>query len=243
MDGQSDKQLIAQERAPEITLSPAHLYYRDQLATAPAGTDEHRIHQAINNAQFFIDQSPNPPKPSVKDKIPGTMLTDLAIHGDNSQEMKFRCEVPYLAFLCALKGDRPDNYEPPEPKDKEIFEDFDGINFQWTSQAEVSKSIETNKYLAQSYVPGEYRPRLISFESSTGSLRNGRWQQNVTGNKRLPLNLLKDCFTDEVKTKVKNRIQQAATLNHQELKSFEVREELGALGIICGTYFSVQDYS
>ena len=73
MDGQSDQQLIAQERDTEITLSPAHLYYRDQLAKAAAGTDENRIHQVINNAQFFIDQSPNREKASTREKVPGTM--------------------------------------------------------------------------------------------------------------------------------------------------------------------------
>ena len=81
MDGQSDQQLIAQERDAEITLSPAHLYYRNQLATAAEGTDEHRIHQAINNAQFFINQSPNREKPSLSEKVPGSMMMDLAIHG------------------------------------------------------------------------------------------------------------------------------------------------------------------
>ena len=93
------------------------------------------------------------------------------------------------------------------------------------------------KYLATSPIPGSFRPRLISFESSTGSLRDGKWHQNVTGNKRLPLNLLSDCFTDEVKAKVRNRIQQAATQGHQELKAYEAREELGVLGVICGTHF------
>ena len=146
MDGQSDRQLIAQERNTEITLAPAHLYYRNQLAIATAGTDENRIHQVINNAQFFIDQSPNRDRASTRDKVPGTMMTNLAIHGDGLKEMKFRCQVPYLAFLCALKGDRPDNYKPPEDKDKEIFEDFDGTNFIWTDQTEVSKALETNKY-------------------------------------------------------------------------------------------------
>ena len=77
----------------------------------------------------------------------------------------------------------------------------------------------------------------MSFESSTGSLKNGRWHQNVIGNKRLPTNLLKDCFTEDMKTKVKNRIHQAATQGHDELKPFEAREELGVLGVICGTYF------
>ena len=149
-----------------------------------------------------------------------------------------RCEVPYLAFMCALKGDRPEPYEPPDKdKDKEIFDDFDGVNFIWTKQEDVSKSVETNKFLASSYVTGEFKPRLISFESSTGSLRDGKWQQNSVGNKRLPLTLMEDCFTDEVKTKVKNRIHEAATQGNEEVKAYEAREELGTLGIICGTYF------
>ena len=237
MDGQSDQQLIAQERDTEITLAPAHLYYREQLATAAAGTDEHRIHQAINNPQFFIDQSPNRDRASTRDKVPGTMLTNLAIHGDGSNEWKLRCQVPYVAYINAMKGDRADNYEPREDKDKALFEDFDGVNLIWTDQKEVSKSMEVNKYLATSYVPGEHYPRLISLESSTGSLKNGKWEQNIIGNKRLPLNLLRDCFTRDVETRIKNRIREAAIGGHEELKTFEAREELGVVGIICGTYF------
>ena len=137
MDGQSDRQLIAQERDTEITLAPAHLYYREQLATAAAGTDEHRIHQAINNPQFFIDQSPNRDRASTRDKVPGTMLSNLAIHGDGSNEWKLRCQVPYVAYINAMKGDRADNYEPREDKDKALFEDFDGVNLIWTDQKEV----------------------------------------------------------------------------------------------------------
>ena len=156
MDGQSDQQLIAQERDAEITLAPAHLYYRNQLAKAAAGTDENRIHQVINNPQFFINQSPNGNRTSTKEKVPGTMMTDLAIHGDESQEMIYRCQVPYIAYINAMKGDRADNYEPQEDKDKALFEDFDGINLIWTSQKEVSKSMEVNNYLANSYVPGEH---------------------------------------------------------------------------------------
>ena len=158
MDGQSDQKLIAQERDDKIALSPAHLYYRDQLATAAAGTDENRIHQAINNAQFFINQSPNQEKPNIREKVPGTMMTGTAIHGDGLQEIKFRCQVPYIAYLCALKGDRADNYTPPNDCDKEIFEDFDRTNFIWAKQTEVSKSLEKNKYLTTAHVPGEYRP-------------------------------------------------------------------------------------
>ena len=237
MDGQSDRQLIAQERNTEITLAPAHLYYRNQLAKAAAGTDENRIHQVINNPQFFINQSPNGNRTSTKEKVPGTMMTDLAIHGDESQEMIYRCQVPYIAYINAMKGDRADDYEPQEEKDKALFEDFDGINLIWTSQKEVSKSLEVNKYLASSYVPGEHYPRLISLESSTGSLRNGKWRQNVIGNKRLPLNLLTECFTEDVKTKIKNRIREASRGGHDELKPFEAREELGVIGVICGTYF------
>ena len=237
MDGQSDQQLIAQERNTEITLAPAHLYYRNQLATAAAGTDENRIHQVVNNTQFFINQSPNRDRASTRDKVPGTMMTPLAIHGDGSKEMKHRCQVPFIAYINAMKGDRADDYEPREDKDKALFEDFDGINLIWTDQKEVSKSLEVNNYLANSYVPGEHYPRLISLESSTGSLRNGKWEQNVIGNKRLPLNLLRECFTEDVKTRIKNRIREASDGGHDELKTFEAREELGAIGIICGTYF------
>ena len=122
MDGQSDQQLIAQERNTEITLAPAHLYYRKQLATAAAGTDEYRINQVINNSQFFIKQSPNRDKATTKDRVPGTMMTDLAIHG--SPEMQVRCQVPYIAHINAMKGDRAEDYEPREAKDKALFEDF-----------------------------------------------------------------------------------------------------------------------
>ena len=230
MDGQSDQQLIAQERNTEITLAPAHLYYRKQLATAAAGTDEYRIHQVINNSQFFIKQSPNRDKATTKDRVPGTMMTDLAIHG--SPEMKIRCQVPYIAHINAMKGDRAEDYEPKEAKDKALFEDFDGVNLIWTDQKEVAKSMEVNNYLATSYAPGEHYPRLISLESSTGSLKNGKWYQNAIGNKRLPLKLLKECFTDDVKTRIKNRIREAADGGHEELKPFEAREELGVLGVI-----------
>ena len=58
MDGQADQKLIAQGRDDEIALTPAHLYYRSDLATATPGTEEHRIYQEINNAQFFYDQAP-----------------------------------------------------------------------------------------------------------------------------------------------------------------------------------------
>ena len=68
-------------------------------------------------------------------------------------------------------------------------------------------------------------------------MENGNRTIYDIGNKRLPLNLLKECFTKDVETQVKNRIHQAAIDGHDELKAFEAREELGVLGIICGTYF------
>ena len=58
MDGQADRNLIAQGRADEIALTPAHIYYRSDLATAAPGSEEHRIYQEINNAQFFYNQAP-----------------------------------------------------------------------------------------------------------------------------------------------------------------------------------------
>ena len=94
------------------------------------------------------------------------MMTDLAIHGDGLKEMKFRRQVPYLAFLCALKGDRADNYTPPEDKD------FDGTNFIWADQKEVSKSLEAHKLLATLPIPGSYRPRLTVGENLTVTYRS-----------------------------------------------------------------------
>ena len=58
MEGQADQKLIAHGRADEIALTPTHLYYRSDLANAAPRTEEIRIHQAINSAQFFYDQSP-----------------------------------------------------------------------------------------------------------------------------------------------------------------------------------------
>ena len=60
MDGQADHKLIAHGRDDEIALTPAHLYYRSDLAKAAPGTEEHRIYQEINNAQFFYNQAPAP---------------------------------------------------------------------------------------------------------------------------------------------------------------------------------------
>ena len=105
MDGQSDRQLIAQERDTEITLAPAHLYYRDQLATAAAGTNEHRIHQTINNPQFFIDQSPNRDRASTRDKVPGTMLTNLFSYGASFLPKKVFVPIhqPYLKSIVPMQ--------------------------------------------------------------------------------------------------------------------------------------------
>ena len=147
MDGQADQKLIAQGRGDEIALTPAHLYYRSDLATAAPGSEEHRIYQEINNAQFFYDHAPSPSmrikdQAHLRDRVRESMMTDPAILGDGLQERKYRCQQPYIAFLCALKGDRPDDYIPTEDKDKELFEDFDGTNFIWADQANVSTLVE-----------------------------------------------------------------------------------------------------
>ena len=103
------------------------------------------------------------------------MMTNPVIHGDGLQDMKYRCQMPYIAYICALKGGRPDDFIPPNDRDKEICEDFNGINFIWTDQAKVSESIENHQLLATTNVPGQYHPRLISPQSSMGSLKKGKW--------------------------------------------------------------------
>ena len=181
MDGQADQKLIAQGRGDEIALTPAHLYYRSELATAAPGSEEHRIYQEINNAQFFYDQSPSPTMKNkdqahLRDRVQGSMMTEPAIFGDGLHERRYRCQQPYIAFICALKGDRPDDYIPAEPRDKELFEDFDGTNFIWASQTEVAESLEKHRLLATTNVSGQYHPRFISPESSMGTLIKGEWQ-------------------------------------------------------------------
>ena len=145
MDGQADQKLIAQGRGDEIALTPAHLYYRSELATAAPGSEEHRIYQEINNAQFFYDQAPSPSmrikdQAHLRERVQGSMMTEPAILGDGLQERKYRCQQPYIAFLCALKGDRPDDYIPTEDKDKELFEDFDGTNFITGTGSQLDRS-------------------------------------------------------------------------------------------------------
>ena len=81
MDGQADQKLIAQGRGDEIALTPAHLYYRSELATAAPGLEEHRIYQEINNAQFFYDQAPSPSmrnkdQAHLKERVQGSMMTE-----------------------------------------------------------------------------------------------------------------------------------------------------------------------
>ena len=137
MEGQADQKLIAHGRDDEVALTPAHLYYRSDLANAALGTEENRIHQAINNAQFFYDESPaesmaDKDQDHLRDRVRRTMMTHPAIHG--GEDMKFRCQIPYIAYLCPLKGDRPDDFVPPEEQDKELFEDFDGTNFIWAAR-------------------------------------------------------------------------------------------------------------
>ena len=137
MEGQTDQKLIAHGRDDEIALTPTHLYYRKDLANAALNTDENRIHQAINNAQFFYDQSPaesmvDKSQQRLKNRVENTMMTEEAIHG--SVNTKYRCPIPYIAYLCSLKGDRPDDFDPDKPEDKPLFEDFDGTNFIWALQ-------------------------------------------------------------------------------------------------------------
>ena len=136
MDGQADQKLIAQGRDDEIALTPAHLYYRSDLAKATPGTEEHRIYQEINNAQFFYNQSPaasmaDKDQDHLRARVEGSMMTLPAIHGDGLQDMKYRCQIPFIAYLCALRGDRPEDFVPTKDRDKEIFEDFNGTNFIW----------------------------------------------------------------------------------------------------------------
>ena len=108
MEGQADQKLIAHGRADEIALTPTHLYYRSDLANAAPTTEETRIHQAINNAQFFYDQSPadsmaDKGQQRLRDRVQRTMMTQEAIHG--GVDMKYRCPIPYIGYLCPLKGD------------------------------------------------------------------------------------------------------------------------------------------
>ena len=84
--------------------------------------------------------------------------------------MKYRCQIPYITYLCPLKGDRPDDFDPLRERDKEIFEDFDGTNLIWAAQTQVSESLENHRLLATTNVPGQYHPRFISFQSSMGTL-------------------------------------------------------------------------
>ena len=83
MDGQADQKLIAHGRDDEVALTPAHLYYRSDLAKAAPGTEEHRIYQEINNAQFFYDHSPaesmeNKDQDHLRERVQGTMMTTPA---------------------------------------------------------------------------------------------------------------------------------------------------------------------
>ena len=125
MDGQADHKLIAHGRGDVITLTPAHIYLRGDLANTAAGTEEHRIHQAMNNAQFFYDQSPaesmeDKNQEPIRKQVQESMMTPSATHGN--RDKKLMCQMPYLAYLCPLKGDRPDNFNPEKDQDKELFE-------------------------------------------------------------------------------------------------------------------------
>ena len=101
MDGQADHKLIAHGRGDAITLTPAHIYLRGDLANAAAGTEEHRIHQAMNNAQFFYDQSPaesmeDKNQEPIRKQVQESMMTPSATHGN--RDKKLMCQMPYLAY-------------------------------------------------------------------------------------------------------------------------------------------------
>ena len=241
MEGQTDQKLIAHGRDNEITLTPTHLYHRQDLAKAELNSDENRIYQAINNAQFFYNQSPaesmaDKTQQRLRTQVERTMMTEDAIHGNVN--MKYRCPFPYIAYLCSLTGDRPDNFDPDKPEDKPLFEDYDGTNFIWTQQKDVSRALEKHRLLATTNVHGQYHPRFISPESSMGSMHGGSWQQLEADLKRLPSNLIQDCFTDDTATRIRARIDQAAGYGHEILKPYEAPEELAVIGVICGTHFS-----
>ena len=110
----------------------------------------------------------------LRTKVERTMMTEDAIHGNVN--MKYRCPFPYIAYLCSLMGDRPDNFDPDKPEDKPLFEDYDGTNFIWTQQKDVSRALEKHRLLATTNVHGQYHPRFISPESSMGSMHGGSWQ-------------------------------------------------------------------
>ena len=102
MEEQADQKLIAHGRGDKIALTPTHLYYRGDIAKAGPNTDENRIYQAINNAQFFYDHSPaesmaNKDLQQIKTQVEKTMMTEEAIHGNVN--MKYRCPIPYIAYL------------------------------------------------------------------------------------------------------------------------------------------------
>ena len=75
-----------------------------------------------------------------------------------------------------LKGDRPDNYDPSKPEDKPLFQEFDGTNFIWAKQKDVSRALAKHQLLATINVTGQHHPRFISPESSMGSIQEGSWQ-------------------------------------------------------------------
>ena len=52
-------------------------------------------------------------------RVQRTMMTQEAIHGN--VDMKYRCPIPYIGYLCPLKGDRPDGFVPEREQDKELF--------------------------------------------------------------------------------------------------------------------------
>ena len=88
MEGQAvDQKLIAQGRSEEIKdLDSANLCYRVDLANAEPGTDLHRVHQVVNQAQFFYNQSTarsmrDKDNEEIREHIEETMMSHDALYG------------------------------------------------------------------------------------------------------------------------------------------------------------------
>ena len=157
----------------------------------------------------------------IRERIKDSMMSHEAIHG--SDDMKFRCQIPYVAFMCALRGDRPEDFASPKLEDAEIFEDFDGTNFIWTSQDTSCKAMEIQRFLATTSVPGENFPRFISPQSSMASLNDGAWTQLEIEDRLLPTDFIKACFTEQVQDQVIERIRFAEGYGHTGSRTQNLR--------------------
>ena len=91
-------------------------------------------------------------------------MTEDAIHGNVN--MKYRCPFPYIAYLCSLMGDRPDNFDPDKPEDKPLFEDYDGDQLHLDTakgrKPRTGKAPTTgNNQRTESIPPQVHIPRVI----------------------------------------------------------------------------------